>query len=70
MQPCSTALANRCSTVTDVAEEWEARTDAVSKPTRFLRKALPAWLCRLKAIHDPQETGNMTGIAKAQRSRA
>ena len=48
-------LPNRCSALATVAEEKEAREDAVSKQVRLLRKELPAMLAQLAAIPDPRD---------------
>jgi hypothetical protein len=45
----------RCSTFATLAEEREAREDAVSKQTRLLRKELPALLGQLEQIPDPRD---------------
>ena len=49
------ALPNRCSTLATVAEEQEAREDAVSKQVRVLRKELPTLLAQLEQIPDPRD---------------
>ena len=48
-------LPNRCSALVTIAEEKEAREDAVSKQMRLLRKELPAMLAQLAAIPDPRD---------------
>jgi hypothetical protein len=49
------SLPNRCSAFATVAEEKEAREDAVSKQARLLRKELPALLAQLEQIPDPRD---------------
>ena len=49
------SLPNRCSTLATVAEEQEAREDAVSKQVRVLRKELPTLLAQLEQIPDPRD---------------
>ena len=46
------SLPNRCSTFATIAEEREAREDAVSKQMRLLRKELPTLLGQLEQIPD------------------
>jgi hypothetical protein len=53
--PAPAPLPNRCSTFATLAEEREAREDAVSKQTRLLRKELPALLGQLEQIPDPRD---------------
>jgi len=50
-----TALPNRGSALATVAEEKEAREDAVSKQFRVLRKDLPPLLAQLEQIPDPRD---------------
>ena len=49
------SLPNRCSDFATIAEEKEAREDAVSKQMRLLRKELPALLAQLMRIPDPRD---------------
>jgi hypothetical protein len=49
------ALPNRGSALATVAEEKEAREDAVSKQLRVLRKDLPTLLAQLEQIPDPRD---------------
>ncbi|MBK7955100.1 MAG: DUF4338 domain-containing protein [Candidatus Accumulibacter sp.] len=49
------SLPNRCSTFATIAEEREAREDAVSKQMRLLRKELPTLLGQLEQIPDPRD---------------
>ncbi len=49
------SLPNRCSTFATIAEEKEAREDAVSKQMRLLRKELPTLLAQLEQIPDPRD---------------
>ncbi len=49
------ALPNGCSAFATIAEETEAREDAVSKQARLLRNELPALLGQLEQIPDPRD---------------
>ncbi len=49
------SLPNRCSAFATIAEEQEARENAVSKPVRLLRKELPALLAQRTKIPDPRD---------------
>jgi hypothetical protein len=48
-------LPNGCSAFATIAEEREARADAVSKQARLLRQELPALLAQLERIPDPRD---------------
>ena len=48
-------LPNGCSAFATIAEEREAREDAVSKQARLLRNELPALLGQLEQIPDPRD---------------
>ena len=48
-------LPNGCSAFATIAEETEAREDAVSKQARLLRNELPALLGQLEQIPDPRD---------------
>jgi hypothetical protein len=52
------SLPNRCSTFATVAEEQEAREDAVSKQMRLLRKELPALLAQLERFPTRETPGS------------
>lgn len=49
------SLPNRCSAFATIAEEKEAREDAVSQQMRLLRQELPAMLAQLATIPDSSD---------------